>query len=130
MSSLKVNSATPEDFARIFLAVWNSRNAAAMQTMYTPDGVMYDPWAPQGISGDAITAATQRVLDRYPDMLFPLISAVGNESSVAFDFQIGKAFLQRQIASQRGSKLQAATFAGCATVRSSNSAAISTGPIS
>jgi predicted ester cyclase len=62
---------------RLFDEVWNGRNLAAIESLYSPDFVVdYRPYSPLGTGWPAVRAMVERAYATFPDYHEELLSLV------------------------------------------------------
>jgi limonene-1,2-epoxide hydrolase len=72
-----------------FVAAWNAHDPDAVRSVFTADGVLYDPATPDGLTGPAIAASVRQVLERFPDIAFVLGSVLEADGGrVAFEWRM------------------------------------------
>ncbi len=88
MSVLQTDRTT-RDAVHAFISAWNSHSPAAVRDVFTADGRLCDPTNPSWIAGAEIEASVQRVLDRYRDVAFTVISVTDSGADrVAFEWRM------------------------------------------
>ena len=94
MSTLQAVPTTREAVAA-FISGWNAHSPEAVRAAFTADGRVSDPVTAGWISGTAaLEASVQRVLDRYRDVAFTLVSVTENGADrVAFEWRMDAALV-------------------------------------
>jgi ketosteroid isomerase-like protein len=78
-----------------FISGWNAHSPKAVREAFTADGRVTDPVIGDWISATAaLEASVQRVLDRYRDVAFSLVSVTENGADrVAFEWRMDAAIV-------------------------------------
>lgn len=72
-----------------FIAAWNAHSPEGVSDVFAPEGRLWDPSAPDGITGPAIAASVRRTLERVSEAAFAVSSVLdAGDGRVAFEWRM------------------------------------------
>jgi ketosteroid isomerase-like protein len=109
MSMIETKATTAAPAAvNAFISGWNAHSPDAVREAFVPEGRIYDPTLPAGVTGAAIAASVQRVLERLGDVTFTVRSVLpAGDDRVAFEW-----LMRATVATPDGRRVPV-TLTGC-----------------